>query len=155
MTPRCSFQRLDDNSWGVRLDAFRDAHTWGGKEVDVRKYDGSTKRVTLGAVVTSWNGGRTSVYRIAKTSARAVRDEPRRRESVAAGGVKVLAPLAPRASGPPDDYSGNGDYQSPEQYEIDEAERRMHEIEAQGDREGTIRDEIAKHEARRAMEGGY
>jgi hypothetical protein len=35
---------------------------------------------------------------------------------------------------------------------VDEAERRMQEMEARGDREGTIRDEIAKHEARRVME---
>ena len=100
MGPRTSFQRLDDNTWGVRVDAFEHAHRFGGQEVSVTKRDGTSTRVTLGSVVTSWNGGRTSVYRIAKTSVRAAGDEPRRRESVAAGGVEVLAPSAPEHAGP-------------------------------------------------------
>lgn len=62
-----NWQRLDDNSWGVAVRGGPgDTTRMQGKEVEVRKRDGSVKTVRLGAKVASWNGGRTTVYKVAR-----------------------------------------------------------------------------------------
>jgi len=66
-----SYQRLDDGkSWGVKASGNLDSATrYAHQVVDVRKADGSTKQVALGAMITSWNGGRAAVYAIASAPA--------------------------------------------------------------------------------------
>jgi hypothetical protein len=60
-----SFQKLDDGSWGIKVSGNLDETTReSGKTVYVSKRRGGGSHVTLGAKVTSWNGGRASVYRI-------------------------------------------------------------------------------------------
>jgi len=58
-----SFQRLDDGTWGVKASGNLDqAAKYAGQTVDVSKRDGSIQSVTLGHLVTQWNGGRAATY---------------------------------------------------------------------------------------------
>lgn len=63
---RFSFTKLDNGDWGIKASGDLDGTTgFAGQTVTVSKKDGSTKQVKLGHRVTSWNGGRASVYTIA------------------------------------------------------------------------------------------
>jgi hypothetical protein len=66
---RFSFQRLDDNTWGIKASGNLGAATGhAGRTVDVITRSGALKVVTLGAMVTSWNGGRAATYAIAPSA---------------------------------------------------------------------------------------
>lgn len=63
MTRRYSFHHLDDGSWGVKESAdLGQAGHQAGQTVEVTKRDGGIQQVTLGSLVTTWNGARAAVY---------------------------------------------------------------------------------------------
>lgn len=69
---RFSFQKLDNGDWGIKASGNLDSTGgFAGQFVAVTKRDGSTKQVKLGHRVTSWNGGRASLYTIAGAPRRA------------------------------------------------------------------------------------
>jgi hypothetical protein len=61
MTIRTNWQRLDDGSWGVKLQG-RDVGRMTGHTVDVTNRAGKHSRVKLGRRVMQWNAGRSAVY---------------------------------------------------------------------------------------------
>ena len=65
-----SFQRLDDGNWGIKESANLDqAGRRAGETVQVTTRAGAVKQVTLGGLVTTWNGRRAAVYTIAGRAA--------------------------------------------------------------------------------------
>lgn len=65
MATRFSFQRTDAG-WGVKASgSIGEATGLSGRTVEVRRADGKTKMVTLGACLDRWNAGRAAVYSIA------------------------------------------------------------------------------------------
>jgi hypothetical protein len=63
---QCSFQKLDDGSWGVKLNGMPgEAVGKTGQTVTVQKRNGGTSTATLGMCVDKWNAGRSAVYQIA------------------------------------------------------------------------------------------
>lgn len=66
MTAQFSYQRLDDGTWGVKESTDLDrGGRRSGETVEVRTRAGAVKLVALGPVVTTWNGRRAALYRIA------------------------------------------------------------------------------------------
>lgn len=67
---RFSFQKLDDDTWGVKASGNLDqADRYAGETVTVTKRDGTPQDVQLGAMIDRWNGGRAATYAV-----RGVRD---------------------------------------------------------------------------------
>ncbi len=58
-----SFSRLEDESWGIKVQDGVRLKVLPGDEVDVRKKDGEIRRVRLGEKVAVWNG-RDLIFRI-------------------------------------------------------------------------------------------
>lgn len=68
MRESISYSKLSDGSWGVRV-ATKGRHPSPGDEIMVNKRDGSTNRVTLGAIVDTDRGafpGPAVYYRLAR-----------------------------------------------------------------------------------------
>ena len=69
------FTKLSDGKWGVTIrgDLGGKAAHMAGQAVEVRKADGTTKTVNLGARLDVWNGGRAATYAIASSGKPAAR----------------------------------------------------------------------------------
>lgn len=66
---RTNWQKLDDSSWGVKLQGgLGEATGHSGRVVSVTNRAGKEKHVELGAQVDQWNGGRSAVYKVAGRS---------------------------------------------------------------------------------------
>lgn len=66
-----SFAKLGQG-WGVKVSGnLGETTRLAGRTVEVRKADGSSKTVTLGSRIDSWNAGRASIYAIAQAPRRA------------------------------------------------------------------------------------
>lgn len=69
-----SFANLGQGQWGVKASGnLGETRGLAGQTITVTKRSGEQKRVTLGAVVDSWNGGRATIYRIAREPRQAPR----------------------------------------------------------------------------------
>lgn len=61
-----NWQRLDDSSWGIKVQDYPRVRVGAGDQVEVTNRAGKHSVVRLGARVASWNGGRAVVFQVAR-----------------------------------------------------------------------------------------